>query len=572
MPFLPVRTRGMLAAGVTALALVAPTGAYAVNALTVDSAVGAATNVVVRTAGPGAVTVSWAATSIVGVLDWEIVVTETSADGTTSHGYFRPPTARSVTVSGLPGGARVHAVIATFGGGRVLNLSTTTPDVTVSAGLCATVTGACVAADSTQTLGAERHVAQGFLHGLGLTATGVQEMQALHPTSWRITEGSPAEMSAVQAFHPVTTALLSDPWWEITYNPQTHAAMSPWENWTAYTNFVKNEVQKRIADGNLPDYWDIQNEPDLAAYYDPAYPPTAALLEQQFNVAYHAIKSALPTARIVGPSFGGFNLVGDSTHLALIDFINYATANNLQFAAISWHENNAGIASLPSMQLPVLADHVQMIRTALDSSPVLSGAHIFVNEFDSSATGRLAGWDLGHVIAFEQARVDQANRACYERCMDGGDSLLDPADNQTPRMTYWGRLAYAQMTGNRATTTTSQRDTTAMTSVNSAAKKLTTIITRHHGCSVGGNSACPSGSFVTPTASGALSLALRLPSSAAGQRATVSVTTLGATVADAPTKPAATVSTVKVNSSSRATVPLSSLADGAAYVVTVTWT
>jgi len=565
---LPTRTRVAVAAGITAVALGAPVGAYA---LTVDTTVGAASNVAIRTAGTGSVTVSWAATSVAGVADWEVLVTETSADGTTSHGYFRPATARSLTVSNLPAGAKVHAAVVTFNGGGVVNLSATTPDVTVPAGLCANVTGTCVAADSSQTLGTEQHVAQGFLHGLGLTANGVQKMQALNPTSWRITEGSPAEMSAVKAFHPVTTALLSDPWWEVTYNPQTHAAMSPWENWAGYTWFVKTEVQKRIADGNLPDYWDIQNEPDLAAYYDPAYPPTAALLEQQFNVAYNAIKSVLPDAKIIGPSFGGFNLVGDSTHLALLDFINYATANNLQFAAISWHENNAGVASLPSMQVPVLADHVQMIRTALEASPVLSGAQIFVNEFDSAATGRLVGWDLGHVIAMEQAGVDEANRSCYENCMNGGDSLLDPADNQTPRMTYWGRLAYAQMNGNRVVTTSTQRDTTAMTTVNSTAKKVTTIITRHHGCSVGGNTACPSGSFVAPTASGALTLALRLPSTAAGRKATVTVTTLAATVADTAKQPAATVSTVRVNGASLANVPLASLADGAAYAVTVSW-
>jgi hypothetical protein len=565
---LPIRTRIAVAAGITAFALGAPAGAYA---LTLDPTVGAATNVAVRTTAPGAVTVSWAATSILSVLDWEIVLTETSADGTTSHSYFQPAAARTLTVSDLPAGAKVHALVATFAGARALNISLATPDVTVPAGLCAGVSGACVAADTSQSQGVEQHVAQGFLHGLGLTNTGVQEMQALQPTSWRITEGSPSEISAVQAFHPATTAMLSDPWYEITVNPQTHAAMSPWENWSAYTWFVKTEVQKRIAAGNLPDYWDIQNEPDLKAYYDPAFPPTAALIEQQFNVAYTAIKSVLPSAKIIGPSFGGFNLVGDASHIALLDFINYATANNLQFAAISWHENNAGNGTQPSLQLPVLADHVQMIRTALDASPVLAGAQIFVNEFDSSFTGRLTGWDLGHVIALEQAGVDQANRACFENCMNGGDSLLDPTDNQTPRMTYWGRLAYAQMTGTRVATTTGQRDTTGMTTVDNTAHSLTTIIARHHGCSVGGNTDCPTGLFVTPTDSGPLTLALKLPGSAAGDRATVSVTTLAATVADSAKKPAATVSTVKVPRSSLASVRLGSLPDGAAYVVKVSW-
>lgn len=567
MQFRPAGARMALAAGIAA-ALVAPAAAYA---LTVDTTIGAATNISIRTAGPGAVNVSWDATSILGVIDWEVILTETSADGSTNHAYFAAPADRSITVTGLPAGAQVHALVATFAGGRPLNVGIQTADVTVPAGLCTGASGACVAVDSSQTLGSEQHVAQGFLHGLGLTATGVKEVQALQPTSWRMTEGSPSEMSAVKSFNPVTTAVLSDPWWEITVNPQTGAAMSPWENWTAYSRFVTNEVQKRVADGNLPDYWDIQNEPDLASYYDPAYPPTAALLEQQFTVAYNAIKSVLPDAKIVGPSFGGFNLVGDSTHLALLDFINYATANNLHFAAISWHENNAGNSAQPTLQLPAIADHVQMIRTALDASPVLSGAKIFVNEFDSSMTGRVVGWDLGHVIALEQGGVAQADRACFEDCMNGADSLLDPADQQTPRMTYWGRLIYAQMSGNRVATTTTQRDTTAMTAVNTSTRTLTTLIARHHGCSVGGNTDCPSGTFVTPTDSGSLTVALKLPGQAAGHKVTVSVTSLAATVADSARQPSATVSTVKVPSSGLATLHLASLADGAAYAVKVVW-
>jgi hypothetical protein len=379
-------------------------------------------------------------------------------------------------------------------------------------------------------------------------------------------------MSAVKQFPAATTtALLSDPWWEITYDPQTGAAMSPWENWSAYRDFIRGEVQKRVADGNLPDYWEIQNEPDVPGYYDPAFPPTAALLEQQFKVAYNAIKSVLPDAKIVGPSFGGFNLAGDATHLGLLDFISYATANNLRFAAISWHELNAGNGTLPSLQLPVIADHVRMIRTALDASSVLADAQIFVNEFDSAFTGRLVGWDLGHVIALEQGGVDQANRACFEDCTNGADSLLDPADRHTPRMTYWGRLAYAQMTGDRVATTTTQRDTTAMSVVDKSRKTTTTLVTRHHGCAVGGNSACPTGSFVTPTASGPLTLALRLPSAAQGDKATVSVTTLAASVTDVAKQPAASVSTVKVPKSGMTNVKLPSLDDGAAYVVKVSW-
>jgi len=561
---LSTRARLALTAGLAG-AVIAPIAAQAGTV----STVGAATGVTVRAAGTGAVKVTWSATSTTGVSQWQVLVTEKSADGSTTHTMFAPAASRSFTETDLTAGSSVTAAVAAYTDSTSVNVSASSAAVTVPSGLCAGVKGACVAADATQTDGAEQHVAQGFLHGLGLSDQGVSEMQALNPRWWRITEGSPSEMSAVKAFHPVTTAVLSDPWLEVTADAAGHA-ISPWQYPNAYSNFIVNEVQKRVADGNLPDYWDIQNEPNDYSYYNPLFPPTAALLEQQFTIAYKAIKSVLPDAKILGPSFSIFKLNGDDNHLGLQDFIDYATANNLQFAAISWHELNAGNSSNPAQQLPSLADHVQEARAALDASPVLTGAQIFVNEFDSAFVGRLVGWDLGHVIALEQADVDQANRACFEDCINGGDSLIDPLDGQTPRMTYWGRLAYAQMTGSRVDATSTQRDTTAMTSVDNTAGTVTTIIARHHGCSTGGNLSCPL-TFVRPSNSGSLTLVLQLPSAAAGQHATVTMTPLAATVLDAPKAPTSTQSSVSVALDGTAKVSVPSLTDGSAYVVKVSW-
>ncbi len=532
---------------------------------------------VVSTA-PGQVTVSWLAPTAIGVRQWQVVLRVADHDGSMSRWVFAPPSARSIVVDNLPTGATVRAGVAVYTGSSTTSWSAVTPSTRVASGLCDGVSTACVAADGTAPLGPERHVAQGFVHGLDLTPTGVAEVRALSPRWWRISEPTASEWNAVANFPAVaTTALLSDAWLYWTYNPATRRAQSPWENWGKYASFIAAEVRKRVAAGQVPAYWEIQNEPDVNDYYDPAFPPTTPLVLEQFNVAYHAIKSVLPAAKIIGPSLGGDRLVGDTTHVGLQDFIDYATANRLYFAAVSWHELNAGDGWAPHQQLPGLPDRVEGIRAELDHSPVLAGAQIFVNEYDSPPTARLVGWDLGHVVALEQAGVDEANHSCFAGCYtrDAADGLLD-ADGQTPRMTYWGRMAYAAMSGARMAATSSAHDTTVLAANGGSAESMTALVTRHHGCSVTANtSMCPSGSFQPPADTGPLTAVLRLPrppDGRAASRATLTVTLLSNTTGDQPAMPSPIVdTTVGVGPDGVVRTQLPSLADGAAYVITVAW-
>jgi hypothetical protein len=271
---------------------------------------------------------------------------------------------------------------------------------------------------------------------------------------------------------------------------------------------------------------------------------------------------------VIGPSLSAYTLIGDAQRIGLADFINYATHNQLHFAAVSWHEVNAGNPSDAQRQLPELTDRLQSVRTLLTASPVLRSAGIFINEFDSAWISRQVGWDLAHVAALEQGGVRQANRACFETCVSGADSLLDPSDGTTPRMTYWGRLAYAHMTGRRIGTTTSDRDTTAMASV--GAHRLMAIVSRHSECALHTPSACP-GTPGTPIASsGRLVLPVRLPQRVLG-RVKVSVRRLSATAADVPKAPPARTAVYRVGADHLLEVRLPDIPNGAATVVRISW-
>jgi hypothetical protein len=523
-------------------------------------------NVVVTPSGPGQVTVSWDASSAAGVRDWQVVLAETDSDGTITHWQFAAPSARSLVIPNLPTGAQVRAAVSVFNGTADVNGSAVSPKVAVPGGLCAGVVGACVSADGTTVLGTEGHIAQGFLHGLTMNSTGAANTAALHPTSWRITEASPQEMSGVARYDTSVTAVLSDTWLELTHDALGHAR-SPWQDWAAYTNFVTTQVRNRVADGNLPAYWDIQNEPDVTSYYNPLYPVTRALLLQQYRVAYDAIKSVLPTAQVIGPSIGTYLLRGNATYLGLLDFIDYATQNDLQFAGVSWHELQAGLVGHNSGQLPMLADRIETVRTALAQSSVMAGAKILINEYESPQTQGEVGWDLGHVTALESAGVDQADRTCWNGC--SGNDVLDSvlsADGETPRMTYWGRLAYAQMQGERVQPTSSAHDTTVLATA-AADGSVTALVTRHHGCALADNPAC-SVTFAAPTPTGPLTLVVRMPARKNGH-VVVTVTPLSSTTADVPSAPTPVQSTAGAKRGGVVALSLGNLADASAYVVTV---
>jgi hypothetical protein len=120
---------------------------------------------------------------------------------------------------------------------------------------------------------------------------------------------------------------------------------TPWSNWSAYSSWVTTTVQAIMASGEQVTYWEPYNEPDTQGYYssDNFATVTPALLLQQFLVTYQAIKAADPTAAIIGPSLMVWEDYPDEYGSALqepdmVTFLDFAVANNLQLAAVSWHE------------------------------------------------------------------------------------------------------------------------------------------------------------------------------------------------------------------------------------------
>jgi hypothetical protein len=542
------RSRPLITTIAVALVFATAAGAPAATAAQAE-------HVTLTLGSAGQVTVHWTATSINGVREWQVVLEESDADGHVVHWLFAPPKARSVVVSNLPAGAAVRAAVGVFTGRRDVAPSRLSDTVVTTRGTCAGISGDCIAIDATSAAGPVRHVAQGFLHGLTFDTTGRAEAKALSPTTWRVAEGLGAESSALRGIPTRTIAVLSDAWWRETHGRQPYAA-SPWSNWSAYRAFVRREVRNREASGTLPTYWEVQNEPDVLSHFDPRAPATSARLLTLYAVAYHAIVAELPHAKVVGPSIGSYLLRGDKRYLGLLDFIDFATRHQLRYAAVSWHELHAGDPRVPSLQLPTLADRVEMVRTALRASPVLARAQILVDEYGSAWSQPLVGWDLGHVIALEQAGVDGADRSCWSGCgsNDVLDSLLS-TDGHTPRITYWGRRAYAQMSGRFLAAVSSRHDTSVLAGGNG--DSVTALIARHQLCTTG-RSSCVAGSRL-------LTITIRFTGGGNG-RAKVVLTPLPATSTDQRTPPPSLPFTVRVVDGV-AVIKVPAIANNAALVV-----
>src|SRR5205807_7518942 len=112
-------------------------------------------------------------------------------------------------------------------------------------------------------------------------------------------------------------------------------ASQPWANLGAFSSYIQSDVALRQQQGLTPDYWDVWNEPDSSGSVDQFL--------SLYKTAYNAIKTAAPTAQVVGPSIGFPNVTRASSstssgsNLDLNTFADFAQSNGLQFAAVTYH-------------------------------------------------------------------------------------------------------------------------------------------------------------------------------------------------------------------------------------------
>jgi hypothetical protein len=518
---------------------------------------------VVAAPGGGTATVTWAPVTS-GPIDQYVV--DILVDGTWVKAARCASDCTSREVRNLPPGRTVR--ISVFPQTAGVNGPYTLSAPLVVPPACATGAPQCIQVDGTSDAGPITGVAQGFLHsnGPGLDPTRVA---ALRPRSWRVraVAGSYQSFDAARAQGAPILLLVSDAIPAPTTDPAAAGTLTGFL--TTYRAQVRSYVQRLIADGRLPEWWEVQNEPDLLRWR-----PSTQLA--QWQAAYEEIRALVPSARIIGPAPGRFMdtpVNAGPYGLDLRTFLAFAVQKGLRPAAVGWHENSVPNPFDFEMQPPVIGDHVARARQLLAASG-LADVPIRIDEYSGPQDGPIPGWQVGWFTALEAARVSAAQHACFpfpngvlthDGCETPNlDNALVPTD-QSPRANYWIELAYGQMTGRRLATSTSAATLSTLAAA-ATGGAITALVGRHVDCLPVANVLCPLQGHSRPAAVD-IPLTVTVPSTTAAMRAVVQRVPFSSTAMTGPTQVS---DTVVVASAGAVTVTLPKVADGDALIVRLT--
>lgn len=455
------------------------------------------------------------------------------------------------------------------------------------------VSGTCAVTISTAIAGPLGHVGEGFLDGfntdagVSITATERSLVQALHPRQWRLGQAGTAEPSggefglARSSGAQISLDLTSD-WQDWAYTHDRPYYLTPYDDLSTYSTFIANDVRQRITAGEVPDYFDVWNEPSSSG--------TVNQWLLVYGAAYRAIKSVDPSGQVVGPSIPAF-LIASSGHLdqpgyqlSLTDFLNWEMSTGVRFAALSWHEDGTTVQGDPvaiGQALPggyrdywsptAIADHVKDVKQLLTQYPALSATKLFVNEYGPTYAVNIPGWLVGDFSALESSGADQGMITCVTNsaCNNLLDGLFG-TDGQ-PQMPYWVVKAYAQMSGQRVVSQASGSNLYALASRNDTTRTLTALVGRADDC--WGGQQCPQFrpagvSAVTLNVSAAVPWGVSTVNVSVQPLRNSATNSIGSNDVNNP--PAAVTSANVPVSCGTVKIPISSVGNGDAFAVTIT--
>ncbi|MFL6204046.1 MAG: hypothetical protein ACJ739_01720 [Acidimicrobiales bacterium] len=509
--------------------------------------------------------VTWTAPTGVDVATWAIFPKDSS--GRSWPTTFACKGCRSATVDGLVAGMRYDLSVVGY---AATTTAVGNAAATVQVGNCSGVLGTCVSIGSTKTT-AVTHVGQGLLHGTTVMSD-LAKAAALNPQSWRLAAGDMTRFQKARQVGGAITVLMSDPWrgWA---DRNGLVGKNPWADWDKYRQFIVGTVQFHIATGNVPEYWEIQNEPDYATQYTSDQPATRALILEQLKVAHDAIRSVLPDARIVAPSLAQYRFNEPTALVDLMSVLDHAKANGLRYD-LAWHEiGNSQPGTLAGDPKSIVA-HVQSIRAAI-ADRGLTDVRIHINEYGAAWNFDQPGSRVGYLTALETAGANVAGMACwpvvkdgisYDTCFsDPGllDGLISPLGTETD--TYAVHKAYAAMTGSRLQTSATDVWTSGLSTIDSTGK-LRALVGRHQSCTLAVDQGCHAGLAVAPLGK-PVTLALKVPCT---NRYDLQVQLIANVHNSGPAVPVTVSNTYNVRCGTTQKVLLPALTDGSAYSVVST--
>jgi hypothetical protein len=206
-------------------------------------------------------------------------------------------------------------------------------------------------------------------------------------------------------------------------------------DWTELTNFITRTILNAKANGmtEADIQWDIWNEPDLITPVQFWGRDQTQYLEM-WKRAYQQIRTAIPSAVIVGPSTAG---QPSSNWSWFSSYLDYVKANNVVPDYISWHQ------LIPDSDPQISKNELDGMLSARSIS--VQGYQ--VNEYGSNAAEQQAGPSAWYIGRFERLGIDglRANWGMGGGLYMGMGDLVT-SSNQT-MASWWVYKRYAEMTG-----------------------------------------------------------------------------------------------------------------------------
>lgn len=518
------------------------------------------------------------------------------------YGYALTPPSYQVVSD-----TQINAVVpANFGGTvdvRVHNKCGTSPVQSGDQFTYAYPANQCVAGscsiDVQSTAGAPiGHVANGLLDGfntdagVAITSQDATLTQALSPRQWRLGQAGLNEPNGglfglARSVGAQISLDLGADWqaWASKYDKAYWQA--PYGDLSTYSAFLVDDVRQRIAANEMPDYFDVWNEPS----------PTGSINQwlSVYRTAWDAIQSVAPGAKVVGPSIAEFLATSPNNgsdpgyDLDLADFLHWETSTGVRFAAITWHENGGTVTaapnSSPGLGLPpepvpgglrdswspqALASHVATARAIIAGYSALQGTQVFVNEYGPTYAANIPGWMVGNFVALETSSADQAMLTCVvpDACSTELDGLIG-ADG-SPQMPYWVMKSYAGMAGALVGTSSPSANLYALATRVDSSQTMQALVGRADDC--WSPAQCPQ--FQAPTGSPVnVSVNVSIPWSLTSVNVTIrpfrNSATHPAGYNDVPSEPAATVMSGLAVTGGKVSIPLQAINDGDAFSITI---
>lgn len=328
------------------------------------------------------------------------------------------------------------------------------------------------------------HKASGLLGGFdrGVPATSLMQPLKLHAV--RLSQSTQLPEEDPFSLHPRASALgVSEIVLVVSDAVKcTNPTFSDIANWrTHWVSQVTDLALRAVGEGKTFT-WDIYNEPDkkIGVTATPAVPcgapasnPTMTMVDYNdwFSVwddAYNAIRSVIPSARITGPGYSGY----DETKLKA--FITHCAANNTMPDCINWHfgtianyEANAAtirnFAASYGYTVEVMIAEAISAGTDRNLDPGLAVA-LFANAERADISALHAAWTASPVAGLPQLYVPHLS------------GLLTP-DTLLPRGAWWSYKSYGDMSGHLLTADlVASANLDALASFDSSAKQVIALV------------------------------------------------------------------------------------------------